>query len=519
MAHTWNHGRAADHIEKKIKDVKEVKIVSYVRDMSLANIPTNKAYRVDGVHLYADILNLTDMLNVTAVEGVDCHKKTLRFLDLHQRAVHRILQRCDALRVDFHNQRLHALITKPYNMPDDAKDDEEDDAEAQRVYRAVAIAQLIIDVLDQTGDTDESIPNAKVRVGIDSGETLAVNNGRNGGRESLFLGDAANQSAKLSGGGNAKGIFLTSTARTAIGLVKVEHPKNIAMTKAEIEVCQEEADLGVSSESIVKEWRADLAARPIGSFVFTRHTPPLRTIDITALTPGNSRRQEAVSIYADIDGFTAYVRRNIKDNAADVVRTFHVIRAELDRVLSVEFDGRRIRFIGDCLHGLTCDGTAHTTDETASVSSATLCAGGLRSSFELALEKLDESDVNITGLGLAVGFELGPMTVTRLGMQGSRVRTSVSRGTLVAEDEQKRCNGDETAIGPAAFKAGTDAVRKLFGPRRKTDGLDYNATVEGLAQAKDATALSSKETAFASSAPAVIRSTAVEVKPYAEPIR
>ena len=50
-------------------------------------------------------------------------------------------------------------------------------------------------------------------------------------------------------------------------------------------------------------------------------------MDIPALTPGNSRRQEAVSIYADIDGFTAYVADNIEENAENVVRVLHVLRA------------------------------------------------------------------------------------------------------------------------------------------------------------------------------------------------
>ncbi|MBU0776505.1 MAG: transcriptional regulator, partial [Alphaproteobacteria bacterium] len=138
MAKSWKHDRAADHIAKKLDDVENVTIFDYRRDMSLESIPSNKAYRVDGVHLYADILNLSDMLNVTTVEGETCHRRTLRFLNLHYRAVHRILDRCDVRRVDFHNQRLHAVVTKPYNS--------ETDAEAKRVRRAVAVAQLIIDV-------------------------------------------------------------------------------------------------------------------------------------------------------------------------------------------------------------------------------------------------------------------------------------------------------------------------------------------------------------------------------------
>ena len=98
-------------------------------------MPARSRIEFDGVHLYADILNLEDMLNVTDVEGETCHKRTLRFLNLHYRAAHRILCRVDAMLVDFHNQRLHSVFAKPY------------DNEAKRLHRAIATGQLIIDVL------------------------------------------------------------------------------------------------------------------------------------------------------------------------------------------------------------------------------------------------------------------------------------------------------------------------------------------------------------------------------------
>lgn len=508
MAKNWNYDRAEKHIERKIEDVESVTIVDYRREMSLENIPANKAYRVDGVHLYADILNLDDMLHVTADEGVICHKRTLRFLNLHYRAVHRILNRCDTRRVDFHNQRLHALIAKPLNS--------EDDAEAKRIRRAVAIAQLIIDTLQETGDTDEAIPSAKVRVGIDTGEALAVNNGRRGGREPLFLGVPANHAAKMSGGGNRVGIYLTNNAREAIKLDTVDNPASKALTISEIKDCQKAANLGVSKETIVKEWKDDLKNNPIGAFVFSRHTPPLCTLDITALTPGNSKRQEAVSVYADIDGFTAYVAKHIDKTPEDVVRVFHVIRAELDRVLTCDFDGRRIRFIGDCLHGLLCEGTVHTTDNPKTISTASLCAGALRSSFDLALKKLADKGIDVDNLGLAIGFEFGSMTVTRLGMQGDRVRCSVSRGVLEAEAEQSRCGGDETAIGVSAYNAGTKAVQELFGAKRKVKNLDYNEVVEALSEKGDATAALAKREAFDLAAPAIISASERVVRPHAE---
>lgn len=504
MAKTWKEDRARDHIERKIKEVETVTVVDYSRETSLENIPSNKAYRIHAVHVYADIVNLDDMLNVTAVEGEVCHKRTLRFLNLHYRAAHRAIRGADAKRVDFHNQRLHALIAKPYGDKD----------EATRVHRAVALAQLLIDVLAQTGDDDENIPNAKVRVGIDSGEALAVNNGRSGKREPLFLGDPANHAAKLSGAGSATGIYLTNAARKAIGLDEVETPAGAALTRSEVRSSQEKAALDVTASSIVADWRKDNDANPIGSFDFSRPTPPLKTLDISALTPGNSRRFEGVSTYADLDNFTRYVSDNIGDDPEDVVRVLHVLRAELDRVMMSDFEGHKIRFIGDCLHGLSFDGTSRTTDDEASISDAVLCAGALRSSFNLAIEMLTDEGIDIATLGLQIGLEFGPMALTRLGMQGDRLRCAVSRGVLRSEEEQSRCGERETAIGPKAYDAGTQAVRDLFGVGRKIKDLDYDTAVDALAEEGDTTAKAARGAAFVAAAPAVARAAQTSVKPY-----
>lgn len=506
MAHVWNKDRASDHIKKKIDDVETVNIVDYSRDVSLESIPKNKAYKVNGVHLYADILNLGDMLSCTTVEGEVCHKRTLRFLNLHFRAAHRALRDCDVKRVDFHNQRLHALVTKPYGEA----------SEADRVHRAVALGQILIDVLAQTGEEDEHIDNARLRVGIDSGMALAVNNGRNGGREPLFLGDPANHAAKAAAAGSSKGIYLTSNARKAIGLSEVNNPKTTPLTKDEIAASQEAANLDATVDQIVADWKKDLKSNPIGAFDFSRPTPPVKDLDVTILTPGNSRRFEGVSLYADIDNFTKYVANHIDDDAEDVVRVLHVIRAELDRVFSSEFGGRRIRFIGDCLHGLMFEGNSKTTYEQESISDAVLCAGALRSSFDLALKALTDAGINVEDLGLQIGFEYGPMTVTRLGMQGDRVRCAVSRGVLASEAEQSRCGAKETAIGSVAYNAGTKAVQDLFGSNRKKKNLDYNEAVEGLAEGEDSAAKASRNAAYSVASPAVIRALDTPVKPHAK---
>lgn len=489
-AHTWTSARAAKRIAARMKEVTTVEIKDYVRDTDLTSLPRTKAYRVDGVHIYVDIKNLGEMLGTTEVEGVVCHKRTLRFLNLHYRAVHRILGQVGAIEVDFHNQRLHAVIAKPYGD------------EAGRIHRAIAVAQLIIDVLAQTGEEgDEIIPAAKVRVGIDSGFALAVCNGRRGHTEPLFLGAPANLAAKRAGGGTSTGIYLTNTARAVIDLADDVSEDKTALTALEVANSQDEADLDVAADQIVKVWRADLEANPIGKFSFSGHTPPFSNLDLELLSPANSRRQDTMSLYADIDGFTDFVAAGVcdDDSAKNVVRTLHVLRSEMDAVLHGDFDGRKVRFIGDCVHGVLGEGTAQTTDEEESVSTAVLCAAGIRSSFDQAILALEEDGVLESGhgLGLAIGFELGPISLTRLGVKGSMIRCAIGRNVIDSEAQQMRCTGDETAIGQTAYDAATPAVQAMFGGTRKRAGLVYDVAVDELVGRLDETAKASKALAKA----------------------
>lgn len=505
MAHTWSEKKASERIQKLLKEVGKVEVREYTRDMSLENIPKNWAYRNDSVHLYIDITNIDDILETTNFEGTLSHKRTLRFLNQHYRAVHRILDACDTLKVDFHNQRLHAVIFRPY------------DSEEDRIKKAVAIGQLIIDVLNETGeehkDQEKNVPNAKACVGIDSGTSLIVNNGRRNGTEPLFLGPPANEAAKLASEHSNPGIYLTNNARSAIGLAEVDKPKNKKLTVSEIESCQTDAALPVSKTKIIEEWKKDLDDNPIGTFEFSGHTPPMSTLKITELTPGNSRRQEMVSIYADIDGFTKFIAEHIDEDTEDVVRIFHVIRSELDNVLTSDFEGRKIRFIGDCLHGVFCLGTAQTTETENTISEAVLCCGGLRSSFNLALKELDEAGIDVDKLGLQIGFDYGQTAITRLGIKGSRVRCAMSRSVLNSEAEQGRCNSESTAIGKTAYDKGRQSVRDLFGSTRMIAKLDYLEAVESLAES-DTSAKQAKNEAYIHSKPAVVAAAYVDVRPY-----
>ncbi|HRP72720.1 MAG TPA: hypothetical protein PK743_08820 [Luteimonas sp.] len=506
MGHTWKEDRAKKRIQARFEEVREVEIIDYKREMSLQDIPTRKAYRMDAAQLYVDIVNVDEILACTVVEGETCHKRTLRFFNQHYRAVHRILQKTDAIRVDFHNQRLHAVVPKPYG----------EDNERARVTRSVAIAQLISDVLAETGEGDEQIPNAKVRVGIDTGRALAVNNGRKGGREPLFLGRPANHAAKCAGAGTTTGIYLTNAARSTMGFPTLTNDKErtTALTADQIQVCTDEAELDVSKDEIIKLWREEQEESPIGSISFGRPTPPLSDLDFTLLSAANSKRFEGVSVYADIDSFTAYVDQHLDSNPEDLVRTLHVVRSELDAVIHRDFGGRRVRFVGDCVHGLLLEGTAHTTDEEDTVSTTALCSGALRSSFACALSHLESEDVDTDDLGLAIGFELGPLSVTRLGMKGDKLRCATGRAVLRSEAEQRRCSGIETAIGADAYAKASDPVRRVFSDSRKVSNFDYDSAVQELAVSGDRVAKAIQEETYRAVTPAIVPSLSEPLRPH-----
>mgnify|MGYP000729955513 FL=1 len=106
------------------------------------------------------------------------------------------------------------------------------------------------------------------------------------------------------------------------------------------------------------------------------------------------------------------------------------------------------------------------------------------------------------------------MTVTRLGVKGTRVRCSVSRGVLASEDEQVRCNGSETAIGQSAYDEASDPVKKIFGSKRKAANLDYLEVTEALADSGDKSASSARALGTPARTPAIARAQEKVVRPY-----
>jgi len=182
-----------------------------------------------------------------------------------------------------------------------------------------------------------------------------------------------------------------------------------------------------------------------------------------------------VSIFADLDGYTRYIDQAMAANrVGEAVRDLHVIRGELNAVLQEDFSGRKVRFIGDCIHGLVAHGSSTQTDAKASIEQATACAGALRSSFDLCVEYLPTAG----NLGLAIGLEFGATPISRIGLRGERaVRVASSLATLTSEQCQSDCTGEQTKIGPVAYAEASLETRRLFGSSHVGTDITYDSVV------------------------------------------
>lgn len=428
------------------------------------DIPPDTAIQVEGVHVYIQMLDFAAAMIERERETEASHRRVLSMLHLNYAACDQVAEEFEAQRVDFHGARMHAVIVSP---PGPGQ-------EKERAERALAFADAAKRAIEEVGRvTENGRYSTRIRVGVDSGSAVAVNSGTKDEREPLFLGAPANYAAKLAEG-DEEGIFMSNRVRKDLGLqplfsidaLSAERASptfpsgNIALSANSSFQSKRLSDADIATAASRARNRFILDVGTDASFSFHRHTPPLKTIDFASLMPSNSIRMGLMSIFGDIDGFTKYVDDCIaQQRIGQMVSNLHVIRSELAATLSEDYSGRKVRFIGDCIHGLLAEGTSHDTDASASVVAAVKAAGGMRSSFELCQEELG----GIDNLGIAIGLEFGETPITRIGIRGERsVRCSVSRAVSRSEDLQGGCNGEQTALGQTALGHAPASIRRLF---------------------------------------------------------
>lgn len=434
-------------------------------------IPRNRAIETHGVHVYANLMDFNAVLEDVGRETPTSHKRALEFLNAHYSACDVLADQFGLQRVDFHGSRLHAVVLAP----------EGPDKEAERLSIAIAFAAAFRRLVAALGQAYPEF-RTRVRIGIDSGPAVAINDGTRSDAEPLFVGSAANHAAKRADGDD-EGIFFTDRAeRARVNGSRLNVGPLNSIIESEILAKFDAGSTGATARTVsvteaYRQVEAQLAKsdyRPDASkpaFAFHHKEPPLSTIDYRDHPPSNAIRMGVSSIFADIDGFTAYIDNAIEcGGIARAVANLFIIRRELASVLQEDFGGRKVRFIGDCLHGIMAEGTARETDSTATIDNSILAMGAMRSSFELCQSML----AGIDTLGIAIGTDFGETPICRIGLRGeASVRIATSRATCNSESEQRRCTGRESAIGQKAHAAARVSIRQGFGYNRKLEKLDH----------------------------------------------
>ncbi|CAN7340935.1 guanylate cyclase [Ensifer adhaerens] len=503
----WNITRSAERIRKALETVPVTGVgvenfearAKQFRD-PLLRLQQNTAVLVHGVHVYIQLTGYSSVLQDVQRESVARNRRALQFLHTHYAACDSIIRDFGAQRVDFHGSRLHAVVVTPAGPEN----------EGLRVARAVEMAQAVARMVEVTGESvHRGEFKTETRIGVDTGMAVAVNSGRGSELEPLFLGNPANYAAKLAAG-SEPGIYLSDRARQVVGLQalgtlslqknRVFDVRNVSLGSSS-SGSRTVSDARIQTLSNEVKNSAEAYFRDV-DFVFHQHTPPLWTIDYSLLMPSNSIHMRLVSVFADIDGFTDYVSNCIATGrVGQLVSNLHAIRYESAATLKHDYKGKKVRFIGDCLHGIIAEGTAYETDDPRSVLSSLQLAAGLRSSFDLCKELLP----GIHDLGLAIGVELGSTPVTRLGLRGEMsVRCVTSKAVSDSEDLQSECSGRETMFGGKALALLPGHLREQFSSNGKI--IDLNVERLGrliggaAAMPKTVPAVAASSSAWAASA-------------------
>ena len=455
---SWNASRSRERIKKHLGTVPAfdgaISLMEHARQIRVAkasqtldNVSPRRAFVVEGAHVYGHLLDFDSLVvDQQSRETEGSHSRLLGFLDMHYKIWDAVVDGEDADRVDYHGSRLHAVVTSPSG-----------DARGQ-IERAVALATKLTDVTKRVAAAF-GFP-ARIRFGIDQGRCLAMTTGRAHEQDTLFLGPPANHAAKAAAGGDQEGIFLSDGSALSVGANSAKRtpfgdaiPETAFLREATAKYPFERIDR--IGDRIIAE------AAAVPQFVFHRTTPPLSQVDFSKLTPSNSVRMGMASLFADIDGFTAFVDQAIARGTDSIKRAataIHVIREELNSVLKDDFGGKRVRFIGDCIHGLLAE-DANQDDAPATVREAAVCATGMKSSFDLCKEVLGEIDK----IDLAIGVEYGPVPLTRLGNRGLEgIRCATGKAVVVSERVQRSMEGGGIRFGPNARAAADDAVVQTF---------------------------------------------------------
>ena len=457
----WKKDTSQQRVRSIAESIGEIEITDLTREMNLANVKLRKPKRIHGVHLYLQPTNEKQLIEeLLSCEDVAAARAILRRAHLHEREVGRIIRDFDAAQIHFQGIRLHALTYRPIG-------DQE-----QAVARAVLMAAAI-DLAARKALT-EAFPEEPAFVcaaGASYGATLATKSGERGDSELLFLGDAANQGAKI--------LDAAYRLRVTEDLREMLDDEDLGITVCDLDdgtfklVIEQDAiedgaaryGIAWTLETSIKRVLADADAIPVDAVKISEATAE---IDKSTLGLSNSKLNDAVSAFADVDGFTAIVEQATTNaRRAELVKDFHIIRYELNYVRKDDCPGTlRIQYQGDRIQ--TLRHLPH-DDAPARAMRALEVAAGWQSSIRETLPDV----IDLGELRLAIGVAAGPTLVSKLGTRGNRDVLALGAGVQRAERIQRNIDGDELRHRRCRPRRAARGHRRAVRMARRRPGLHH----------------------------------------------
>ncbi len=485
---SWKYETSLERIKKHLATAGEIEIEKLVRDAELSTLLSETVCReIFGAHVYVDVPNFAKL--ATEIDGEE-YRRLIQAVHLYQREVTRIVEgedRFGGLRVHFQGPKLHALFFRPI------------DAAGELATKAVLL-QAVLREFTYTvfNPLFPSLENLDMSGGADIGNAIGTQDGMKGDRELLFIGAPANYAAKI--------------ITTAGQLCLTEHIYKELPRKVQ-RLCSKEEDGNYSFSAIDRGTLQNLLSEAgvkwdpkasAGRLEDDKRQFPLKDIqysdaevpiDLDSLSITNNKRVTAASLFADVDGFTAYIdAATTKDEKKSALRVLHAIRHEMAAVVKHDFNGLRIQYQGDraqALFHLPKD------DSSAIAEKAVSAAVGLQSSIEYTLrECLPEA----APLHLAVGIDVGPTLVSKLGIRGERDRICIGLGVENAEKCQERCKGGEIGITSVVLDQLDNLTKQRFAHDVKRGiSVATGLTAEKVERMKKAAAYAGGSSVFVSS--------------------
>lgn len=452
----WIYRTSQERVGKHLQELGDIEVKAMAREMKLENLTEKKCRRIYGAHVYTYLSGFPDLASVRLESEGDFekYKRTIQAVHLYQREVSRIVEdgkMFDAARIHFQGIKLHGLIYRPIEN-------------AEKIAAKALLLLLVQDdfVRHVFNPAYPKLDDMELMGGADIGHAIGTRNGEKGDRELLFLGSPANHAAKIMRPGLlrvAARLYDKLPCDLQAWCSKQNDGDYLVSAPCQdaLDAALEEYDIEWDRKASAKRLEDDKTQFPLCDI---EYSDAKVKVDFDLLSIRNNKRLKAVSLFADVSGFTAFIDAADTEAKQQVaLRVFHLIRREMAVVVGTDYEGVRIQFQGDRVQAVF---HVPVDDEAKYCEEAVSASGGLQSSLEDVIKPMFPEMPVVKALKLAIGCDSGRTLGSSLGTRGHRDRICLGRPVEDAAEREEDLDGGQTGISAGIYNELPKALQGAF---------------------------------------------------------